>query len=136
MASYCCKGRLWPWESAPRTCCPIQKIIIKIKLFEFLFLLTLLYLLAQEERSQELIMCALIVDSLDEVAALLEHLDLIQLVTLCLLCGLALLDKLVEVWYVELVLLRRAADSTDELAQLHNVKLVHLVLLLFSLELF
>jgi len=58
-----------------------------------------------------------------------------------LLGSLALLDKLVEVWLIniqvaELVLLRRAADSADELAQLHNVKPVHLVLLLFSLDLF
>ena len=63
-----------------------------------------------------------------------------------MLGSLALLDKLVEVWLIdiqvaELVLLRRAADSADELAQLHNVKPVHLVLLLlllllFSLDLF
>jgi len=106
-------------------------------------LLPLLYLLAQQQRSQELILCALIVDGLDEVTALLEHLhlaDLVQLVTLCLLGGLALLDKLVEVWLIniqvaELVLLRRATNSTDELAQLHNVKPVHLVLLLLSLDL-
>ena len=103
-------------------------------------------MLAQQQRSQELILRALIVDGLDEVAALLEHLHLadliqVQLVTLCLLGSLALLDKLVEVWLIniqvaELVLLRRATNSTDELAQLHNVKPVHLVLLLLSLDLF
>ena len=102
-------------------------------------------MLAQQQRSQELILCALIVDGLDEVTALLEHLHLadliqVQLVTLCLLGSLALLDKLVEVWLIniqvaELVLLRRATNSTDELAQLHNVKPVHLVLLLLSLDL-
>ena len=60
----------------PRTCCPIEKIIVKIKLIKFRLLLTLLYLLAQQERSQELILRALIVDGLDEVTALLEHLHL------------------------------------------------------------
>jgi len=39
-------------------------------------LLPLLYLLAQQQRSQELILRALIVDGLDEVTALLEHLHL------------------------------------------------------------
>ena len=34
------------------------------------------------------------------------------------------------------MLLRRATDPADELAQLHNVKPVYLVLLLFSLDLF
>jgi len=62
-------------------------------------------LLAQQQRSQELILRALIVDGLDEVAALLEHLHLadliqVQLVTLCLLGSLALLDKLVQVWLI------------------------------------
>lgn len=44
-----------------------------------------------------LIISALVVDGLDEVAALLQHLDLVQLVTLCLLGSLALLDELIEV---------------------------------------
>lgn len=83
-----------------------------------------------------MILRALIVDGLDEVTALLEHLDLIQLVALCLLGSLVLLDKLVEVWHADLVLLPWATDSTDELAQLHNIKPVHLVLLLLSLDLF
>ena len=51
-------------------------MIVKIKLIEFRLLLTLLYLLAQQQCSQELILRALIVDGLDEFTALLEHLHL------------------------------------------------------------